>query len=145
MYVLSIFLPRSTAAEYSASKLQDPKRPWCGGRLLDEKNQEIIDEPFATAKSEGFPAGWTAKHFKASTTGGGGHYIWSPCRLKFASKNGANYFIGLKKGDPSLTDEMCNAIYHKFLPGWKAIKEVTSLKKANISWICINPEGKWFP
>jgi hypothetical protein len=39
--------------------------------LLDEKNQEIIDEPFATAKSEGFPAGWTAKHFKASTTGGG--------------------------------------------------------------------------
>ena len=97
MYVLSIFLPRSTAAEYSASKLQDPKRPWCGGRLLDEKNQEIIDEPFATAKSEGFPAGWTAKHFKASTTGGGDIIFGVRADLNLLQRMGQIISLGSKR------------------------------------------------
>ena len=52
-------------------------------------------------------------------------------------------FIGLKKGDPSLTDEMCNAIYHNLPQGWKAIKEGTGIKRS-VRWICVNPEGKRF-
>ena len=69
--------------------------------------------------------------------------IWSPDGLIFNSKNKAFAFIGLKKGDPSLTDEMCNAIYHNLPPGWKAIKEGTGIKRS-VRWICVNPEGKRF-
>jgi hypothetical protein len=107
--------------------------------IFHVKCQEKIDEPFAIAKSMGLPAGWTA-----STTHAGRQLTWSPDGHQFVSKKGANNFIGLKKGDPSLTDEMCNAIYHKLPPGWKAIKEGTGIRRS-VNWICINPEGKRFP
>jgi hypothetical protein len=84
----------------------------------------------------GFPAGWTAKNLAATTSGGARIQIWSLDGLKFDKKNGAFEFIGFKK----LTDEMCNAIYHKLPPGWKASKEGTGIKR-NVSWVCVNPEG----
>jgi hypothetical protein len=106
--------------------------------IFHVKCQENIDEPFANAKSMGLPARWTAY-----TSQGGRQLIWSPDGHQFKSMIAANKFIGLKKGDPSLTDEMCNAIYHNHPPGWKAIKEGTGIKRS-VRWICINPEGKRF-
>ena len=106
--------------------------------IFHVKCQENIDEPFATAKSMGLPARWTAY-----TPQGGRQLIWSPEGHQFKSMIAANKFIGLKKGDPSLTDEMCNAIYHNLPQGWKAIKEGTGVKRS-VCWICINPDGKRF-
>ena len=68
-----------------------------------------------------YPTRWTAKNYAATTGGGAKSYIWSADGLKFQSMASAMTFIGLKKGDPSLTDEMCNAMYHKFPEGWKAM------------------------
>jgi hypothetical protein len=39
--------------------------------IFDEKIQEMIDEPFAIAKSMGFPTGWMEKKSAATETGGG--------------------------------------------------------------------------
>jgi hypothetical protein len=106
--------------------------------IFHVKCQENIEEPFAIAKSMGLPARWTAY-----TPKGGRQLIWSPDGHQFKSMTAANKFIGLKKGDPSLTDEMCNAIYHNLPQGWKAIKEGTGVKRS-VFWICINPDGKRF-
>ena len=70
---------------------------------FDKKIQETIDEPFATAKSMGFPARWTAKNLAATTSGWARIQIWSLDGLKFDKKNGAFEFIGLKK----LTNVQC--------------------------------------
>jgi hypothetical protein len=104
--------------------------------IFHVKCQESIEEPFATAKSMGFPAEWTV-----TTTQNRRKLIWSPDGLLFSSPNKAYAFIGLKKGDPSLTDEMCNAIYHNLPQDWKAIKEGTA---RGDRWICFNPDGKRF-
>jgi hypothetical protein len=105
--------------------------------VFNEKIQEMIDEPFAIAKSWGFPTGWMVKIYAATATGGGKVDVWSQDGLKFNSKNGAFAFIGLKKRDPSLTNEMCNAIYHKLPPGWKAHKEGTAEKRRSEPWVCV--------
>ena len=39
--------------------------------IFDEKIQEMIDEPFAIAKSMGFPTGWMVKKSAVTATGGG--------------------------------------------------------------------------
>jgi hypothetical protein len=106
--------------------------------IFHVKCQENIEEPFTTAKSMGFPAEWTV-----TTTQNRRKLFWSPDGLIFYSFPSAYAFIGLKKGDPSLTDEMCNAIYHNLPQGWKAIKEGTGVKRS-VCWICINPDGKRF-
>ena len=108
--------------------------------VFNVKIQETIDEPFANAKSWGFPTGWTGKKYAT----GGSTFVWSPDGLKFNTKNGAFAFIGLKKRDPSLTDEMCNAIYHKLPPGWKAHKAVPTSICRSDTWVCVDPEGKRF-
>jgi hypothetical protein len=45
--------------------------------IFDEKIQEMIDEPFAIAKSIGFPTGWMAKKRAATATGGAKVDVWS--------------------------------------------------------------------
>ena len=112
--------------------------------VFNVKIQETIDEPFANAKSWGLPTGWSGKKYAASTTRGGSIFIWNQDGLKFNSKNKAFAFIGLKKRDPSLTDEMCNAIYHKLPPGWKAHKAVPTSICRSDTWVCVDPEGKRF-
>jgi hypothetical protein len=112
--------------------------------VFNVKIQETIDEPFANAKSWGLPTGWSGKKYAASTTRGGSIFIWNQDGLRFSSKNKAFAFIGLKKRDPSLTDEMCNAIYHKLPPGWKAHKAVPTSICRSDTWVCVDPEGKRF-
>ena len=104
--------------------------------IFDEKYQEMIDEQFAIAKSMGFPTGWMANKRAATATGGAKVDVWSRDGLRFNTKNEAFAFIGLKKRDPSLTDEMCNAIYHKLPPGWKARKEDRCNKKECFLGLC---------
>jgi len=108
--------------------------------IFDEKDQEMIDEPFAIAKSMGFPTGWMAKKRAATATGGAKVDVWSRDGLRFNTKNEAFSFIGLKKRDPSLTDEMCNLFTINFRQAGRLAK--TGATRRSVSWVCVNPEGK---